>query len=327
MPFTRAALSSVIAGGLIATALVAAAQSPARKVPRIGYLSAGSDSPRDAVFRQGLQQLGYIEGQTIVIESRFADGKFDRLPGFAAELVRLNLDVIVTSSTPASRAARQATQTTPIVMALTGDVTVIGGIASLARPGGNITGLTNISTELGGKRLGLLREVIPKLARVAAFRNPANQSSIRQFAETEAAARAVGIQVQQLEVGSPADFDKAFEAATRGRADALILLPDNLYLVHGRRLAELALKQRLPTMTNSRELTGAGNLMSYGPDQFEMHRRAADYVDKILKGAKPGDLPIEQPTKFELAFNLKTAQALGLTIPQSLLLRADEVFR
>jgi len=276
-------------------------------------------------FRQGLRERGYIEGQNIAIEYRFAEGKFERLPGFAAELVRLKVDVIVSSSTPANRAAQQATQTVPIVIAL-GELRATP-MSNIARPGGNTTGLNAINDELGGKRLELLKEVLPRLSRVAVLRNPNNQASATQLADTEAGARALRLQIQLLDVRGPDDFERAFEATTRQRADAVFGLPDTMLTVHRKRLAELAAKHRLPTIYQTREHPESGSLMSYGPNIPDLFRRAASYVDKILQGAKPADLPIEQPTKFELVINMKTAKALGLTIPQSLLVRANEVIQ
>ena len=301
-------------------------QPPPKKLPRIGYLSTGSASPWDAAFRQGLRELGYIEGKNITIEYRFAEGKYERLPGFTVELMRLNVDVIVTTGA-ADRAAQHATQTIPIVMAFGANVAGTPGIASLARPGGNVTGLTTISEETSGKRLALLKEAVPRLSRVAVLRNPGSPISAVLSSETEAAARALGLQVQLLEVRGPEDFERVFEAATRGRAGALLGLPDAVFFEKRARLADLAAKHRLPTIYQVREQAEAGSLMSYGPSIPDMCRRAATYVDKILKGAKPGDLPIEQPTKFQLVINLKTAKALGLTIPQSLLLQADQVIQ
>jgi putative ABC transport system substrate-binding protein len=247
----------------------------------------------------------------------------DQLPGFAAELVRLKVDVIVSSSTPANRAAQQATQTIPIVVAL-GELRATP-ISNIARPSSNTTGLNAINDELGGKRLELLKEVIPRLSRVAVIRNPNNLASATQLADTEVGARALRLQIQLLDLRGPDDFEKAFEAAARQRADTVFGLPDTMLLVHRKQLAELTAKHRLPTMYATREHPEAGSLMSYGPNIPDLFRRAASYVDKILKGAKPSDLPIEQPTKFELVINLKTAKALGLTIPPSVLGRADQI--
>jgi len=309
------------------TPLGAEAQSLEKSLPRIGYLSVGSESHREAAFRQGLRALGYIDGKNITIEYRFAEGDDNRLSGFASELVRLNVNIIVVSSSQAIQAAQQATQVVPIVMALSGDIGETGAVASLARPGGNMTGLTTTSPELSGKRLALLKEAVPKLSRVAVLVNPRNPIAAIQLRATEPAGRGLGLQIQVLEAKGPDEFEKAFQAAARGRVDALIGLPDTMFVVHRKRLAELGATHRLPTMYGAREHPEAGSLMSYGPDVSDMHRRAAAYVDKILKGAKPGDLPIEQPTKFDFVINLKTAKALGLTIPPSLLLRADEIIQ
>jgi len=308
---------------LILAPLAADAQQAGTRLPRIGYLSGGSESARDVAFRQELRERGYIEGQNIAIEYRFAEGKFERLPGLAAELVRLKVDVIVSSSTPANRAAQQATQTIPIVIAL-GELRATP-MRDIARPRGNTTGLNAINDELGGKRLELLKEVLPRLSRVAVLRNPNNQASAMQLADTEAGARALRLQIQLLEVKGPDDFERAFEAATRQRADAVFGLPDTMLTVGRKRLAELAAKHRLPTMYQTREHPESGSLMSYGPNIPDLFRRAAIYVDKTLQGATPGALPIEPPTKFEMVINLKTAKALGLTIPPSVLQRADEV--
>ena len=313
---------------LLATPLVAEAQQAA-KVPRIGYLSPlspSSDSIRIEAFRQGLRDLGYVEGQNIAIEYRYAEGKFDRLPDLAAELVRLKVDVIVASSTPGTLAAKNATSTIPIVMTASADPVPTGLISSLARPGGNITGLSLLSGELCGKRLDLLKEVVPKLSRVAVLLDPANPASLLQLRETEAAAKVLGVQLQPLEVRGPnPDFEKAFQATTRGRAGALITPDDAVILFYRTRIVDFAAKNRLPAMYGFRELVDAGGLMSYTANRSHLFQRAATYVDKILKGAKPGDLPVEQPTKFELVINLKTAKALGLTIPPSVLRLADEV--
>jgi putative tryptophan/tyrosine transport system substrate-binding protein len=319
----RIAFAVLLTLSLALAPLAAEGQQTGTNLPRIGYLSAGSESPRDVAFRQGLRELGYIDGKNIAIEYRFAEGKFERLAGFAAELVRLKVDVIVASSTPANRAAQQATQTIPIVIAL-GELRATP-ISNIARPSGNTTGLNAINDELGGKRLELIREVLPRLTRVAVIRNPNNVASATQLADTEAGARALRLQIQLLDLRGPDDFEKAFEAAVRQRADAVFGLPDTMLTVHRKQLAELAAKHRLPTMYPTREHPEAGSLMSYGPNIPDLFRRAASYVDKILKGAKPGDLPIEQPVKFELVINRKTAKALGLTIPQTLLLQADQV--
>ncbi|MBI2370613.1 MAG: ABC transporter substrate-binding protein [Deltaproteobacteria bacterium] len=303
------------------------AQAPAR-VPRIGFLALHpAPSPRSQAFEQGLQELGYVEGQTIALEYRWAAGRADRLPALAAELVRLEVDVIVAVGDAVIRATMNATRTIPIVMAIAGDPVGSGFVASLARPGGNVTGLSFLAPELSVKRLELLKEVVPGLSRVAVLRNPANPASALALREMEAAARALGVQLQPLEVRAPDEFENAFSAIARGHAGALLALPDGLFFTHRARLTGLALKRRLPAMGESREYTEAGGLLAYGPSPLHFFRRAATYVDKILKGAKPADLPVERPTRFELVINLKTARALGLTIPRHLLIWADKVIQ
>jgi len=303
-----------------------AAQPAGGTVPRVGYISGASDSRREEAFRTGLRELGYVEGKNIVVEYRFAEGKYERLPDFAAEAVQRNVAVIVAATTPAIRAAQQATQSIPIVMTL-GEAAE-GTIASYPHPGGNITGLATINTELMGKRLELLREAVPKLSRVAVLYNPTNPISSGQVRSAQEAAHTLGLQLQLLEVRRLADFDAAFETAARQRAEGLIAMPDQLIGdTRGNQLVQRALKQRLAAMGWGAGQAQSGLLMAYGPDEAEMHRRAASYVDKILKGAKPGDLPIEQPAKFSLAINLKTAKALRLTIPPSLLGRADQLIQ
>ncbi len=315
--------------GILLAPLTANAQL-AGKVPRIGYLSptsaAGAMDLRDP-FREGLRELGYVDGKNIVIEYRWAEGKYDRLSNLAAELVGLKVDLVVAISTPAAQAAKRATKTIPIVMVGIADPIAIGLVASLARPSENITGLTFISPELTGKRLELLKEVVPRVTRVAVLANPAHPGSAPQVREAQVAAKALGVKLQLLKVRDPKDFDSAFSAMTRERAGALIVLSDAMFRAEGRRIADLAAKHRLPAIHYVKEYAEVGGLMAYGasiPDQF---RRAATFVDKILKGAKPADLPVEQPTRFELVINLKTAKALGLPIPQSLLVRADQVIQ
>jgi ABC-type uncharacterized transport system substrate-binding protein len=322
--------------GLIATLILsmlvvpdAAGAQPAAKTPRIAVLDTSSMAARahlwDA-FRQGLRELGYVEGRNLTIESRWADGKTERLPGLAAEVVRLKPDVIVTAGAPAALVAKQATTTIPIVMTGVGDPVPLGLVASLARPGGNITGLTNLTIELAGKRVGLLKEVAPKVSRVALLRDEANPAADFNVKETEAAATSVGLTLRVFGVRSPDEFSSAFSAMLKEQVGALIVGPSPMFFGQRRRLAELAARNQLPTVFSLGEYTQAGGLMSYGPHFPDLYRRAATFVDKILKGAKPADLPVEQPTRFELVINLKTAKAIGLTIPQSLLLRADEVF-
>jgi ABC-type uncharacterized transport system substrate-binding protein len=282
-------------------------------------------SARTEAFRQGLRELGYAEGKTIVIEYRFAEGKLDRLTELAAELVRLKVGVIVSAGPAVTRATKEATATIPIVMAWDDDPVGSGFVASLARPGGNITGLSTLSPEIGGKRLELLKEIVPKLSRVAVLGNATLLGNAQALREVQLAAGALGVQLQHLNVRGPKDIETAFRAASKGHADAVLALTSFFLTSYQTQLADLAAKSRLPMMYATTEYPEAGGLMSYGPDVADMHRRAAVYVDKIINGAKPADLPVEQPTKFELVINLKTATALGLTIPQSILLRADKV--
>ena len=302
----------------------------AKKIPRIGYLSIGSGGgqrgeAREA-FRQGLRELGYIVGQNIVIEWRFAHRKRDRLHALAAGLVRLKVDVIVALNPPTARAAKDATTTIPIVMRSSSDPIRSGFVASLARPGGNITGLWSISGELIGKRLELLKEVVPGLSRVAVLWKPGRRSGVR-FKKTELTAKALGVQLQSLRVRDPSDFQGAFEAATRESAGALITLRNPVIVRHRKRIAGLALASRLPAIYDDRAFVEVGGLMSYGTNLAALHRRAAIFVHKILKGAKPADLPIEQAREFELVINLKTAKQLGVTIPPEVLYRADKVIK
>jgi putative ABC transport system substrate-binding protein len=307
---------------------VAQAQQP--KVPRIGFLSAGSastHSPREEAFRQGLRDLGYAEGKNITIEYRFAEGKVARLPDLAAELVRLKVDVIVTSGVPQLLAAKQATSTIPIVGGGAGDLVGAGLVASLARPGGNITGLTSISTDVVGKQLELLKEAVPGLSRVGVLWHGADPYGRRNFKVTEVTAQSLGVQVQPLEVRGLDEFESAFKTAAEARAHAIMILQTNLTNTHRKRIVELASKNRLATMLGESGLMDSGGLMSYGPNYADMFRRAATYVDKILKGAKPADLPVEQPTKFEFVINLKAAKKIRLTIPPHVLARADRVIR
>jgi putative ABC transport system substrate-binding protein len=312
---------------MILSVPVVAAQSPV-KAARIGVLSGGAASTqavRWEAFRQGLKEFGYVEGRNIVIEYRYAEGKPERLPTLAAELVRLKVDLILTAGDQGVRAAKQASQTIPIVVALAGDLVGPGYVASLARPGGNITGQTTLVSELSAKRLELLKTAFPKVSRVAILWNPTNAANVAAFKETEVAARALRIQLLPLDVRRADDFAGAFPAALRARADALIAVGDTLLLTHRARIADFAAKNRLPAMYGNEDFMDAGGLMFYGPNVADMYRRAATYVDKILKGAKPGALPVEQPTKLEFVINLKTAKALGLTIPPSILSRADRV--
>ena len=316
--------------GVLAAPLVADAQQT-RKVYRIGFLAAGGGPaavPLREAFRQGLREVGWVEGQNIVIEYRFAEGRFDRLPDLAAELVRLKVDIIVTGATPAAAAAKNATETIPIVMVSVGDPVGLGLIASLARPGGNATGLAySVGLEIFGKGLQLLKETVPKVSRVAVLWNPGNPGHALAIRDVKGAAQSLGVQLQLLEARGPNDFDGAFAAMAQERVGALLVVAESMFFLHRTRLADLAARSRLPAAYGSREIVEAGGLMSYGPSAPDLYRRAATFVDKILKGAKPADLPVEQPTKFELVINLKTAKALGLTIPQSILIRADEVIR
>jgi putative ABC transport system substrate-binding protein len=276
-------------------------------------------------LRQRLRELGYLEGQNITFESRFGEGKPDRLPGLAAELVALKVDVIVTSGTPASLAAKQATRTIPIVMAQLADPVGAGLVASLGRPGGNVTGLTTQDADLSGKRLEMLLEVVPKVSRFAVLIDETSPGSMLIARGTQVAAQSLGVQLQSLGVRGPGELDRAFSAMKEARAGALIVESSSLLFTSRTRLADLALKNRLPTVFAQREYAEAGGLMAYSADFSDLFRRTATFVDKILKGAKPADLPVEQPTKFDFVINLKTAKALGLTIPPSLLQRADQV--
>jgi putative ABC transport system substrate-binding protein len=313
---------------LVSEPLSAEAQQPA-KVSRIGFLSprSASDAGRLAAFRQGLRELGYVEGQNIAIESRWAEGEYDRLPGLAAELVRLKVDVIVTYAAPAIQAAKRATGTIPIVMAGAIDPVASGLVTSVARPGGNITGLSLMAPDLVGKQLAILKEVVPTVSRVALLGNPANTGNAPQLRHAQDAARVLGMRLQFLEARGPGEIDGAFTAMTRARAGAVIVLVDGMLADHRARIADLAVKSRLPAIYGLSDYPEAGGLMAYGPSVLDRFRRAATYVDKLLKGAKPADLPVEQPTKFELTVNLRAAGALGLTIPSSVLARADHVIQ
>ena len=301
------------------------------KVPRIGFLAVGSREGRAFLiegFLQGLREDGYVEGQNLAIEYRFSADRNDRLPELAAELVALKMDLIVASGSPASFAAKQVTDTIPIVMgSLNADPVATGLIASLARPGGNITGITEMAPQLSGKRLQLLKETVPSLSRVAVFSNPLNPAYGPIFKDLEAAAQTMGMELQRLEVRVPEDFEGAFEVATRQRAGALVAPGDPLVTNRPRMFADLALKYRLPTIVENKEMAIAGALLSLGPNIVDSYRRSATHVDKILKGAKPGDLPMEQPTKFDLVVNLKTARTLGLSIPQSVLTQATQLIQ
>jgi putative ABC transport system substrate-binding protein len=314
---------------LFALCLPAQAQQPG-KIPRIGLLSPFSPSATalwHEAFRQGLRDLGWIEGQNISIEYRYSEGRDDRLPELAADLVRLKVDIIVAAGTADSLAAKSATRTIPIVVATVGDPVAIGLVESLARPGGNITGLTNLSAEMASKRLELLKEIVPKLSRVAVLWSPLSRTSTLSWEEIQLPARELGVQLHSLEVGSTNELDKAFEEATRVRAGALAINPGPVFVTNLKRIADLATKRRLPSLFHLRAFADAGGLMTYGTDRSDLYRRAATYVDKILKGTKPADLPVERPMKFELVINLETAKQIGLTIPQSVLYRADKVIK
>jgi putative tryptophan/tyrosine transport system substrate-binding protein len=318
---------------LLAVAVIADAQQP-KKVPLIGFLSArdpATESARAAAIRLALRERGYIEGQNIAIEYRFAEGKLNRLPELVAELVRLKVDVIVVAGgTPDIRAAKNATKTIPIVMTGPGgDPVEAGHVESLARPGGNVTGVTMLTSELSGKRLELLKEAVPKLAHVAVLYDPAVSSTGRLQVKDDlpVAARALRLTLQPWEVRDADGFDRVFAALNKQRPDGLYVLGGPLLNANGKRIADLALKSRLPSMYNDGVAVDAGGLLYYGADQAEMYRRVAYYVDRILKGAKPGDLPVEQPTKFEFVINLKTAKQIGLTIPPEVLARATKLIK
>ena len=329
----NAGLSSVlIAVILLAVGVIADAQQP-KKVPRIGYLSntgPAGESNRSEAIRSALRERGYIEGQNIVTEYRYSEGKVDRYPELLAELVRLSVDIIVVAGgAPSIRAAMNATKTIPIVMMGSGIDPVEGGLVkSLARPGGNVTGLTLLSRELGGKRLELLKEAVPKVARVAVLYDPANPGSVIEVKEAlPVAARALRLTIQPWEVRAAKDFEEVFAALNKQRPDGLYVLAGGLMTANQKRIVGFALKNRLPSVCANREAVDAGGLMYYGADQADSYRRVAYYVDKILKGAKPADLPVEQPTKFEFVINLKTAKQIGLTIPPEVLARANRLIK
>jgi putative tryptophan/tyrosine transport system substrate-binding protein len=315
---------------LLGASLGTAAAQPPEKVPRVGYLSPGSSSDparlrRFEAFRQGLRELGYVEGRNISLESRWAEGKYDRFPTLLADLVRLKVQVIVAVGGNATQAAQQATRTIPIVMSVVLDPLGSGLVSSLARPGGNVTGLSLMAPDLVGKQFEVLKQAVPEGSRVALLWNPGNPGSARQLREAEAAARTMGVRLHAVEARGPEEITAAFAAMTRARASALVVLLDGMLGNQSKQIAELAAKARLPSISGNREFTEAGVLIGYGADALDLERRAATYVDKILKGPKPGDLPVEQPTKFDLIINLKTAKSIGLTIPPSLLLRADQI--
>jgi putative ABC transport system substrate-binding protein len=327
----RRAFMAMVTGGIVVAPFAAGAQQ-AFRVARIGYLAGNlaANPPQHEAFRQGLRDLGYVEGRNAVIEYRSSEGRFERLPALAAELVGLKVDVIVTSDTPAALAAKQATRTLPIVFSFAVDPVTSGLVTSLGRPGGNVTGLATLVPELVGKRLEQLTQAVPGVSRVSVLWQPGSQGGRTEkemLKGAEVAGRGLGVRLQFVEARGPADFDRAFSDMTRAHAGALTVLGSAMFFNERRRLVALAAKKRLPAMYGLREYVDAGGLMAYGPNVAELFRRAATYVDKILKGAKPADLPVEQPTKFELIINLKTAKALDLTIPASVLQRADEVIR
>ena len=326
----KAAVPILVAVLLLTVAVVTEAQQPT-KIPRIGFLVGASPSSyagRTEALRRGLRELGYVEGENIVIEWRYAEGKPGGLSELAAELVRLKVDVIVTGGAGGvTRVAKEATSTIPIVMAMDSDPVANGFVASLARPGGNITGLATLAPELGGKRLELLKEIVPKLSRVAVLGTSTAPTSAQALREVELAAGALGVKLQYLEVLDSKDIEPAFRAAGKGRAEAVLVLPGPVFPSQRKQIADLAAKSRLPAIYPFPEFVEAGGLMTYSTSITDLFRRAATYVDKILKGRKPADLPVEQPTKFELVINLKTAKQIGLTIPQSMLYRADKVIK
>jgi putative ABC transport system substrate-binding protein len=327
----RAGLSAIACVFVVAGA-VAQAQQP-EKIPRIGYLaplSPASESARTGAFNQGLRDLGYIEGKNILVEYRYAEGNIDRLSGFVAELVQLKIDVLVAEGLSAARAAKKLTKMVPIITVTSGDPVAAGIVDSLARPGGNITGLTRLTRDLSGKRLELLKETVPRMSRVGILlaTGTGSETAAMGFKEYEVAARALKIQLQPQEVrGSKPDLDGAFEAAAKGRVQAMIVSTSPLIRSHTKAIADLAIKNRLPSMYEASDFVEAGGLVSYSTNDAEVFRRAATYIDKILKGTMPADLPVEQPTKFEFVINLKTAKQIGLTIPPNVLARADKVIK
>jgi putative ABC transport system substrate-binding protein len=321
----RRAFLHSLAGGALATPLAAQAQEP--KVWRIGLLGYVFDpahGDRWKALRDRLRELGYVEGRNAVFEARWSDGR-SRLPGFAAELVDAKVDIIVTAGSESAAAAKQATSRIPIVTATGGDLQGLGVVESLARPGGNVTGVISLTTELGGKRLELVKQLVPRVSRVAIVRDPTNRGPGRLVRDAEDAGKRLGVVVTVVGVPTPKDLDGAFSTMKRGGADAVMLAENTVFLAYRQHIADLAVMHRLPMMAPAKEFVLAGALASYGTDYPDLFRRAAGYVDKILKGARPADLPVEQPTKFELVVNLKTAKALGLTIPTSVLQRADQV--
>ena len=325
----RRAFMAMLTGGIVVVPIAAIGQ-PAAKTVRIGYLTTNPTPHFQEAFRQGLRDLGYVEGRNLVIEYRSAEGNLDRFPALAAELVTLKVEVILAASTPPALAAKQATSTIPVVFAAVADAVASGLVTSLAHPGGNVTGLSFLAPELVGKCLEQLKQAVPRVSRVAVLSHPGalgERTERDMLKQAEVTARGLGVRLQFLEARRPADFDKAFSEMNKGRAGALTVLTSIMLFDERRRLVDLATRNRLPAVYPWREAVDAGGLMSYGANLNDLYRRAATYVDKILKGAKPADLPVEQPTKFELVINLKTAKSLGLMIPQSVLGRADDVIQ
>ena len=326
----KAALLSILVVALVVVVGNLAAAQQLKKVPRIAWLTSNplsGNANRIEAFRQGLRELGYVEGENIIIEYRSAEGNRDRVPALAGELVRLKVDIIVTAGASATRSAKAATTTVPIVMTQDIDPVAIGFATSLARPGGNITGLSTLGPELSGKRLDLLKEIIPTLSRVAVLETSTTPGNAEVLRETELAARAFGVKLQYLDVRSAKDIDTAFRAASKGRAEAILTLQSTILFSQRAQIIDLAVKNRLPVMYHQTEYVEAGGLMGYSANRDDLARRAATYVDKILKGTKPADLPVEQPKKFEFNVNLKAAKQIGLTIPPNVLVRADRVIR
>ena len=325
----RRVFISAVGMSVLAAPLRLAAQQP-KRVPRVGYLFSFTPAEGRHLWeacRQGLRELGYVEGKNIVLEPRWADGRHERLPDLAADLVRLSVDVIVSAATQASRAAKAATRSIPIVIVAVGEPVKVGLVASLARPGGNVTGLSLLTTELSGKRLELRAQVVRNMPRVALLMNPDNPVHAVFLEETRVAAQKLGVQLQPLEARNPRDIEQVFDAAPGERAAGLIVFDDPVIWSHRKQVVALAAKRRLAAMYGYREFVDDGGLMSYGPDRVDHYRRTALYVDKILRGAKPADLPVEQPTKFEFSVNVKTAKAPGLVIPPALLSRADQIIQ
>jgi putative tryptophan/tyrosine transport system substrate-binding protein len=325
----KAAVPCILVAVILLAVAVSAKAQQAKKIPRIGILIPVTPAAAAIyleAFKQGLRGLGYIEGQNIAIDYRYAEGKSDRLPALAAELVRLKVDIIVAVGRSV-QAAKKSTETISIVMTNAGDPVNEGFVASLARPGGNVTGLSSLTTDLAGKRLELLKETIPKLSRLAVLWDPENKGSTLSWKENELAARELGLQLQSLAVRSPEDLDVAFRAAAKERSQALVALRSPVIFNERKRIVDLTIKSHLPAIYDDREFIEPGGLMSYGTNQADLFRRAATYVDKILKGRKPADLPVEQPKKFEFIINLKAAKQIGLTIPPNVLARADKVIK